>query len=56
MEKMVTPAAAAGNKNRRNTQPANKESRVDELLDKINQKGYKSLSKEERDFLSNAGK
>lgn len=57
MEKMVTPGArVSGNKNRRNAQPANKESRVDELLDKINQKGYKSLSKEERDFLSNAGK
>lgn len=33
-----------------------RQERVDELLDKINQKGYKSLSQEERDFLSNAGK
>ncbi len=32
------------------------EKRIDDLLDKINQKGYKSLSQEERDFLSRAGK
>jgi len=30
--------------------------RVDDLLDKINLKGYNSLSQEERDFLSKAGK
>lgn len=30
--------------------------KIDDLLDKINQRGYKSLSKEERDFLSSVGK
>ncbi len=34
----------------------NSENRIDDLLDKINQKGFNALSKEERDFLSKAGK
>lgn len=57
LEKMVTPGATTVRKNSRGAnQPVNKESKVDELLDKINQKGYQSLTKEERDFLSKAGK
>ncbi len=31
------------------------EKRIDEILDKINQKGYASLTKEEKDILTNAG-
>ena len=30
--------------------------RIDEILDKINQKGYNALSKEEKDILMRAGK
>ena len=37
--------------NRRNT-----ESRIDEILDKINQQGYNSLTKEEKEILMKAGK
>jgi membrane associated rhomboid family serine protease len=36
--------------------PKNQQDRVDEILDKIKQKGYDSLSKEEKDFLFNASK
>ena len=32
------------------------QNRVDEILDKINQKGFDSLTKEERDILTRAGK
>ena len=32
------------------------QSRIDEILDKINQKGYNSLSKEEKEALLRAGK
>ena len=32
------------------------QNRIDEILDKINQKGFDSLSKEERDILTRAGK
>lgn len=39
-----------------NNQPVSTEKRIDDLLDKINQKGYKSLTTEEKDFLSRAGK
>jgi membrane associated rhomboid family serine protease len=59
MERSVTPGQNIKNKgNRIKFEPShnNTQQRVDELLDKINQKGYKSLSKEERDFLTNAGK
>lgn len=33
-----------------------KQKRVDDILDKISQSGYESLTKEEKDFLFNAGK
>jgi hypothetical protein len=59
MERSVTPGQNIKNKsNRIKFEPSqnNTQQRVDDLLDKINQKGYKSLSKEERDFLTNAGK
>jgi membrane associated rhomboid family serine protease len=39
-----------------NSTPVSTEKRIDDLLDKINQKGYKSLTAEEKDFLSSAGK
>jgi hypothetical protein len=32
-----------------------KQKRIDEILDKISQSGYESLTKEEKDFLFNAG-
>ncbi len=47
------------NKNYKKTSKAekdNKQKRIDEILDKISQSGYESLSKEEKDFLFNAGK
>jgi membrane associated rhomboid family serine protease len=42
--------------NFKNPQSNFSENRIDELLDKINQKGFNALSKEEKDFLSQAGK
>ncbi|MBA3829971.1 MAG: rhomboid family intramembrane serine protease [Taibaiella sp.] len=66
MEKMVTPGNNVGwNKNnKKRNQVLNtysikngiSQKRVDELLDKINQKGYNSLSAEEKDLLTRAGK
>ncbi len=35
---------------------AEKQKKIDEILDKISKNGYESLSKEEKDFLFNAGK
>jgi len=59
LERSVTPNPQKTGKrpkeSRQITLPTRQE-RIDALLDKINQKGYKSLSQEERDFLSNAGK
>ncbi len=66
LESMVTPdeqAISRKNSNKRsavfnNSQPhaQDTESRVDAILDKINQKGYKSLTSEEKNFLTKAGK
>ena len=42
--------------NLKSTPRSNIEIRVDEILDKINQKGYDSLSKEEREILTRASK
>jgi len=47
------------NKNYKSTSKAEKDEkqkRIDDILDKISQSGYESLSKEEKDFLFNAGK
>jgi membrane associated rhomboid family serine protease len=66
LERLFTPGANAAQKHhhKRNRvlqniqEPRynNRQKRVDELLDKINQGGYDSLSKEEKEFLMNAGK
>lgn len=59
LERSVTPKSGAISNIRRESRKvplSSRQERVDELLDKINQKGYKSLSQEERDFLSGAGK
>lgn len=64
LEKTFTPDDNAIKKHSRKrsqvlkTNPPRQDSRqkrVDELLDKINQKGYNSLTKEEKEFLLNAG-
>ena len=50
---------AKSNRKGRNTEGASStdaQARVDEILDKIKQKGYDSLSKEDKDFLFNASK
>jgi membrane associated rhomboid family serine protease len=50
---------AKSNKTGVNTEggtPTEQQAKVDEILDKIKQKGYDSLSKEEKDFLFNASK
>lgn len=46
------------NKNRSNYEPKTgiSQKRIDDILDKINQKGYQSLSSEEKDILLRAGK
>lgn len=51
MEASVTPDERAPSQRQREDQ-----SRVDELLDKINQKGYQSLTKEEKDVLAKASR
>jgi membrane associated rhomboid family serine protease len=61
LERMVTPANErhSGRRNKRHNYRTNEgriEHRVDDILDKINQKGYKSLTAEERDILMRAGK
>lgn len=63
MDRMVTPDDNAVKKHGKKRsqvlkmsqpRPDSKQKRVDELLDKINQKGYDSLTKEEKDFLLKA--
>ena len=39
-----------------NSNAKDPQKRIDEILDKINQKGYRSLSQEEKDILAKAGK
>ena len=59
LESSVTPKGdgkQVRNRGSRIIPMQSRQERIDELLDKINQKGYKSLSQEERDFLSGAGK
>lgn len=59
MANSVTPRSEKAGGRRmdlRKSPSQSKQERIDDLLDKINQKGYKSLSQEERDFLSNTGK
>jgi membrane associated rhomboid family serine protease len=64
MEALVTPNERKISKKRKNdvfhnpfrSQHEHPQSRVDEILDKINQKGYNSLSNEEKDILNRAGK
>jgi len=64
MEGWVTPNEEAIRKKRERNNPdyeryqskTTLEKRVDEILDKINQKGYNSLSAEEREILMKAGK
>ena len=38
-----------------NSQRAEKQKKIDEILDKIAKKGYDSLSKEEKEFLFKSG-
>lgn len=40
-----------GRQSQRTERPASKQERLDAILDKINQSGYDSLSKEEKEFL-----
>jgi hypothetical protein len=50
---------AKSNRRTQNTEggtPTEQQARVDEILDKIKQKGYDSLSKEEKDYLFKASK
>ena len=50
---------AKSNKKAGNTEgsaPTNEQEKVDQILDKIKQKGYDSLTKEEKEFLFNASK
>ncbi len=67
VEGVVTPGGYRGRKNPKTrrtipldntagTRKSNPEQRIDDLLDKINQKGLGSLTQEERDFLKSAGK
>lgn len=44
------------NSSKNNIKKDEKQKKVDEILDKISKNGYDSLSKEEKDFLFNAGK
>lgn len=66
IEGLVTPNENAGKKNQSSRsndgynryEPKNgiSQKRIDDILDKINQKGYNSLSAEEKDVLMRAGK
>lgn len=58
MEKAVTPSPGVNNTNRRgeSLNSYSIEQRVDEILDKINRKGIKSLTTEEREILKKAGR
>lgn len=63
IEGLVTPAANVGNRRKgyvsysvHSGRSGASHNNIDDILDKINQKGYKSLSKEERDILLRAGK
>jgi hypothetical protein len=64
IESTVTPSEKVEWTRSRNTRTGNayepkhgiSQSRIDEILDKINQKGYNSLSKEEKEALLRAGK
>ena len=64
-ESLVTPNEYAiqqkrnrgrGNASRYEPQNGITQNRIDDILDKINQKGYNSLSSEEKDILMRAGK
>ena len=66
VESLVTPDERAWSKHSKNRngvlnsmyEPKNgiSQQRIDDILDKINQKGYNSLSKEEKEVLIRAGK
>ncbi len=58
MEQSVTPGPSSGKGNRSggNTVSVTPQQRVDEILDKINRKGLKSLTNEEREILKKAGR
>lgn len=60
IENLVTPAGEKKGKKARTIPLGGRQgisqNRIDEILDKINQKGYNALSKEEKDMLVRAGK
>jgi membrane associated rhomboid family serine protease len=55
MEQAVTPGSGINSNKKSNVQAYSIEQRVDEILDKINRKGIKSLTTEEREILKKAG-
>ncbi len=60
-ERMVTPneaeiARRKSERYRAQQEAQNPQKRIDDLLDKINQKGYNSLTAEEKEFLKKVGK
>lgn len=54
--KLKHKAEGANRKSQQSNRTKNEQARVDEILDKISQSGYDSLSKEEKDFLFRASK